>query len=388
MNYHRILEHKLAEHFKYNKQAIILLGARQIGKTTLLRRVFPDALYLLADEDPIAQTLETYSSKKYQSYIRGHKQVIIDEIHLISNPGRAVKILYDQFPGIQLIITGSSSLHIKNKTAESMAGRAFDYFLYPLTFWEMLFQLEVETEHKPHYIIDKIQTGDLTPTPHLFNTLDFLTPTLTYGLYPEIINRHQKEEYLLNLTSKAIFKDIVELNLIENREKAMELLQVLAYQIGNIISYSEISRKLGLSIPTVQRYIDIFEQSFLLYRLYPFSKNKRDEIGRAPKIYFWDVGLRNALITDFQKPQLRNDLGALFENFIISEIKKEISYKGLYYRVNYWRTKSGSEVDLVLSDPNELIGVEIKYSRGSVTQAFTNRYPEAKTMVINSENFY
>ncbi len=139
MNTYRILEEKLKKHFTYYKQALILLGARQVGKTTLLQKLFPNALYLLADEKPIVELLETYSSENYRKVLKNHKQVLIDEIHLIKNPGKAVKIIYDQFPGIQLIITGSSSLHIKNKTSESMAGRAIDYKLYPLTFWEFLF---------------------------------------------------------------------------------------------------------------------------------------------------------------------------------------------------------------------------------------------------------
>ena len=392
MNHYRILETKLKNHFKHFRQALILLGARQVGKTTLLKRIFPDALYLLADEKPILNLLETYSSANYKKFIKNHKQILIDEIHLLENPGRAVKIIYDVFPGIQLIITGSSSLHIKNKTAESMAGRAINYTLYPLTLWEYLYQLGIEQSKTPMFITDRIFQQKLSePSIHMYSLQDILQDVLVYGTYPELLNLKTKEEYqqyLRNLAEKAIFKDIIELNLIEHRAKALELLQILAYQIGNLINYAEISRRLGVTIPTVQRYIEIFEQSFILYRIYPFKQNKRQEILKTPKIYFWDLGIRNALINNFANIDIRNDAGAMFENFIISEIKKEISYKNLPFNVNYWRIKTGAEVDLVLNNHNTLIGIEIKFTKGQVTKAFKNRYPNTKTMVLTAENFW
>ena len=388
MNEYRVIEPKIKKHFDTYKQAIVLLGARQVGKTTLLKRLFPDALYLLVDEKPVIDLLETYSSDNYKKLLKKYNQVFIDEIHLLSNPGRAVKIIYDQFPGMQIIITGSSSLHIKNKTAESMAGRAIDYHLYPLTFWEYLYQLEIEKDKAPIKITDKIVGKHADKTVRLYSTKDLLFDVLKFGLYPEILNQIDSQTYLTNLAEKAIFKDIVELNLIENRSKALELLKVLAFQIGNLINYAELSRKLGLSIPTIQRYIEIFEQSFILFRLFPYSKNKRDEIGKSPKIYFWDIGLRNALINSFEDINLRDDIEAMFENFIISEVKKEIDYFDLNYNVNYWRIKSGSEVDLVLSNNSELHAVEIKINKGSVSKAFTNRYPHATTTVLTVENFF
>ena len=388
MKNYRIIAKTLEKHFDSFKQTLVLLGARQVGKTTLLKRLFPDALYLQADEKPVADLLEKFSSENYKKIIKNHQQIVIDEIHLISNPGRAVKLIYDQFPDLQIIITGSSSLHIKNKTAESMAGRAITYHLYPLTYTEYLHQLGVEKFESSSVILNKISSLDNSQTIKLYNLQDLLDGVLKYGLYPELLNQQEKIEYLENLSQRAIFKDIVELNLIENRAKALDLLKVLAYQIGNIISYAEISRKIGLTIPTIQRYIDIFEDSYIIFRLSPFSKNKRDEIGKSPKIYFWDLGIRNALINNFEDINIRSDAGALFENFIIAELKKENDYSKSRYALNYWRTKSGSEVDLVLFNHKEIIGVELKYNKGKMTTAFKNRYPEAKTVVINSENFY
>ena len=221
-----------------------------------------------------------------------------------------------------------------------------------------------------------------------FDQSSLLESLLLYGSYPAMINIPKDRKYLVELAETAVFKDIIELNLIDNRAKAKELLRLLAYQIGNLISYSEIGRKIGLNINTVQKYIEIFEQSFLLYRVYPFSKNKRREIAKTPKIYFWDLGIRNALIKNFDTLNVRSDSGAMFENFVVNEVKKLIEYENLDYEVNYWRLKSGSEVDLVLSTHKEIIGCEIKTKKGSFTPAFTRRYPEAKTHIITTENFY
>ncbi|MEI6221957.1 MAG: ATP-binding protein [bacterium] len=385
MKTNRILDNTLSTHFTTFKQALILLGARQVGKTTILKKLFPNALYLLVDEKPVQDILETYNIDTYRTIIGDTKQLFIDELHLLSNPGRAVKILVDQIPDIQIIVTGSSSLHIKNKTAESMAGRAIHYQLYPLTFGEYLHQQNIDTPYT--YIHQKILQNNAKKTIKTYNAQQILQHCLLYGLYPQANTPPQAKTYLQNLAEQAIFKDIIELNLIDNRAKAMELLKLLAYQIGNLISYSELSRTLQISSPTVQRYIEIFEQSFILFRLYPYTNNARDEIGKAPKIYFWDLGLRNAIINNFENIPLRIDAGAMFENFIISELKKEIAYLDLDYTLHYWRLKSGSEVDLVLSNNKKIIGCEIKFHQGKIAKAFLNRYPQAQTHVITADNF-
>ncbi len=381
----RILDKKLKNHFSKYKQAIVLLGARQVGKTTILRKLFPDAKYLLVDESSIFNILETYSSDSYKSLIGNADMIFIDELHLLSNPGRAVKLIYDQLPSVKVVVTGSSSLHIKNKTAESMAGRAINYSLYPLTLGEFLNQRDIE-ENFDINIIDRIVTNKLKDTLKTYDKDSILENIMLYGQYPHLVNNGLDTLYLKNMVDKFIFKDIIELNLIEDRFKALELLKLLAYQIGNIINYSEISIRIGLKIETVQRYIQIFEDSFIIYRLYPYSTKARDEIGKSPKIYFWDLGIRNALIDNFDNLNIRNDSGAIFENFVINEIKKEIDYYDLNYKVNYWRLKSGSEVDLILSNNNELIACEIKQRRGEFSKAFTNRYKNAKTCKITFDN--
>ena len=386
MNYTRHLELQLKDHFSKYKQAIVLLGARQVGKTTLLKRIFPDASYLLVDNEQTKNVLETYDINSYKQILGSSKQLIIDELHLLTDPGRAVKIIYDQLPDMQLIVTGSSALHIKNKSSESMAGRKMEYHLFPLTFSEYLVQRGIESTLN-HNIFSKI----INPygfVSRLFSPQEIVDHILIYGLYPEVLILTDPKRYLKELADSVLFKDILELNLIDNRSKAKELLKLLAYQIGNLINYSEISNKLRIDRRTVERYIDIFEQSYILFRVYPYSKNKRDEIGKMPKVYFYDLGIRNALIDNFDSSHLRSDFGAMFENFIIAEIVKTISYENLDFVLNFWRLKSGAEVDIVLSNLKDLYGVEVKYSEGQITKSFKSNYNHAQTRVISRNNFY
>jgi len=221
-----------------------------------------------------------------------------------------------------------------------------------------------------------------------FDVKSILNNILIYGQYPHLIKNPNDEKYLLNFVDSLIFKDILELNLIENKKLAADLLKLLAFQIGNLISYAELASNLKADQRTIKRYIEIFEQSFILFRLYPYSKNKRDEIFKAAKIYFFDTGVRNALIGDFSDLEARIDKGALFENFIISELIKQNSYLDKNYKFFYWRTKQGSEIDVVMERAGELIGVEVKYGRKAINKAFKNRYPAAKVRITTADNFY
>ena len=387
----RHLDLKINEHFKKYKQILILLGSRQVGKTTIIKKLLPECAYFLVDNEPIRKILETYDIEAYKTLLsKKTGVVVIDEIHLLSDPGRAAKIIYDQLSDINLIITGSSSFHIKNKTGESLAGRKIDYNIFPLTFSEYLNQKGVEVDlnfnilekvinSKQYFVADKLYPFDLK---------NILENVLLYGLYPQLIDNPNDEKYLLNFVDSLIFKDILELNLIEDKRLARNLLRLLAFQIGNMINYAELARSLQADQRTIKRYIEIFEQSFIIFRLYPYSKKKRDEIIKAEKIFFYDTGIRNALIGDFSSLDARADKGALFENFIISELVKQNSYTEKNYRFYYWRTKQDSEIDIVLEKGQELIGVEIKYHRGAINQAFKNRYPEARVMTVTGGNFY
>jgi len=387
----RHLDIKISKHFKKYKQVLILLGSRQVGKTTLVKKIFPDVDYFLVDNEPIRKIFETYDIEAYKILInKNSKQIIIDEIQLLSNPGRAVKIIYDQIDNINIIITGSSSFHIKNKTGESLAGRKIDYNIYPLTFSEYLNQKGIEQDLNFN-ILEKIiydQKYNSKNQLYKFDIKNILNNILIYGQYPYLIKNPNDEKYLLNFTDSLIFKDILELNLIENKKLARDLLKLLAFQIGNLINYSELASSLNADQRTIKRYIEIFEQSFILFRLYPYSKNKRDEIVKTAKIFFYDTGIRNSLIEDFSNLDARVDKGALFENFIISELVKQNSYLEKNYKFFYWRTKQGSEIDVVMEKINEVIGVEIKYKHKAINRAFKNRYPEAVTRIITADNFY
>lgn len=387
----RHLDFKINQHFEKYKQVLILLGSRQVGKTTMVKKIFPQADYFLVDNEPIKKILESYDIETYKTLINKNSQeVIIDEIHLLDNPGRAVKIIYDQLENIKLIITGSSSFHIKNKTGESLAGRKIDYNIYPLTFSEYLNQKGI-TRDLNFNILEKIiddQKYNPNDQFYKFDIKNILNNVLIYGQYPHLIEHPNDEKYLRNFVDSLIFKDILELNLIEDKKLAKDLLKLLAFQIGNLINYSELANSLKADQRTIKRYIEIFEQSFVLFRLYPYSKNKRDEISKAAKIYFYDTGVRNALIGDFSALEARTDKGALFENFIISELTKQDSYADKNCKFYYWRTKQGSEIDVVLEKMNELIGVELKYKRKAINKAFKNRYPEAKVRLLTADNFY
>ena len=391
MNKQRHLDQQLQEHFDRYKQVMVLLGSRQVGKTTILKRLFPQAEYFLIDNEPIRKIFETYDIQTYKTLIPEKvEHIVIDEVHLLNNPGRAVKILYDQLNNLKITITGSSSLHIKNKTGESLAGRKIDYHMYPLTFSEYLQQKNIEKELNFN-ILEKVVGPEDKMSARNFYKFDMagiLAMILIYGQYPFLIESPRDERYLLNFVDSLIFKDIMELQLIEDKKLASNLLKLLAFQIGNLVNYSELADSLGADQRTVKRYIEIFEQSFIIYRLYPYTTNKRNEISKSPKIYFADTGIRNAIINNFIDLEIRPDKGALFENFIINELIKQNDYTQKGYKFYYWRTKQGSEVDLVMEKNNDLIALEIKYKKGAVSRAFKNRYPQARQKVITANNFY
>lgn len=386
----RHLDTTLIDHHTRYKESLILLGPRQVGKSTILKKLFPDAHYLTLDNEYTRATLEQYDLSSYQQIITtSDKVVIIDEIQELHNPGRAAKIIYDQMPHIKLMLTGSSALNIKNKTSESLAGRKIDYQLFPLTLSEYLVQNKLE-QSLNFDAFQKIITHKLPKqVSRPYDHQSVLNHILMYGLYPATIDHPNKELYLKNLIESTIFKDLIELKLLENRRAALSLLSLLALQIGSLTSYASLANQLDIDQRTVKRYIELFEQSFIIFRLYPYGSNKRDEIGKAPKVYFHDIGLRNALISNFNPLPSRADAGQLFENFIITEILKYNEYGNFGFRLNYWRTKSGSEIDLVLSKSDgTLLAVEIKNQSRRVNKSFVTRYPQAKMVVVSRHNYW
>lgn len=380
----RHLDEALLKHFKKYKEVLILLGARQTGKTTILKRLFPQAQYLTADTEPVKNVLEKYDPAVYRQLLNHKtKVVVIDEIHQLSDPGRAAKIFFDQLTRYRLIVTGSSAFNIKNKTAESLAGRKIDYRLFPLTLSEYLVQSGLEQK------LSLIDAAKLKPAVKAYDRQALLNNLLLYGLYPAMLSHPSDPVYLTNLIDSVVFRDLVEMSLVENKSAALGLLKLLAYQIGSLVNYAELAAKLGVSARTVKRYLELFEQSFIIFTLKPFTGRRRDEIAKMPKVYFYDLGLRNALINNFEPMATRGDLGQVFENFVIAEISKANYYGRFNYRLNYWRTKSGSEVDLVLSRSGQkVLALEIKARAKKLNRAFANRYPQAKIAVINRDNFW
>lgn len=381
----RFLDSKLENHFQKYKEVLVLLGARQVGKTTILKKIFPQAQYLSVDTDPVRNVFNRFDSNAYKQILKPDaKYVVIDEIHKLSDPGRTAKIFYDQIPEHRLIITGSSAFNIKNKATESLAGRKIEYHLYTLTFSEYLFQKGI-VDTLSNLFLDRFEKNKV----YSFDLGSILDNVLIYGLYPEMIARPSDNVYLTNLVDSVVFKDLLDLSLIENREGAINLLKLLAHQIGQLVNYTELSTRLGMDVKTIKRYINLFEQNFIIFKVLPYSTKRRDEIGKMPKIYFYDLGLRNALIENFQPINNRSDSGQLFENFIISEVLKTNYYGDFGYKMNFWRTKQGSEIDLVLSKTDgELRGIEIKSSARVGGVAFLNRYPQSKVITINKQNFY
>ncbi|MBU0998606.1 ATP-binding protein [Patescibacteria group bacterium] len=386
----RHLDQALASHFTKYNEVLVLLGARQVGKTTILKRIFSDAHYLVVDNEPIKNALERYDPAVYKQLLNSNDSlIVVDEIHKLSDPGRAAKIFFDQLPEYKLIITGSSAFNIKNKASESLAGRKIDYYLYPLSLSEYLVQNGLENTLSFRPMENLLKGGE---TEEIFRPYDHkavLNNILVYGLYPAMQSHPSDSVYLTNLIDSVVFKDLVELSLLENKPAALSLLKLLAYQIGSQVNYAELASKLGIGARTVKRYIELFEQSFIIFTIKPYTSRKRDEIAKMPKVFFYDLGLRNALINNFDPVENRGDSGQLFENFIVSELFKYNYYGNFGYNFNYWRTKGGSEVDLVLSKSNhDIIAVEIKSKSQRINQAFMSRYPESRMVVISKDNYW
>ena len=385
----RHLDDTITTHIQSLKEVLILLGARQVGKTTLLQRLFPHAQYATVDNEHVRHILDRYDITAYRELVpQGTTLLILDEVHLLKDPGRAVKIFYDQMPSVRLIVTGSSAFWIKNRATESLAGRKIDYHLFPLTMSEYLVQTGSAGDLF-YPVLRHLTTGVRFPKERIypFDASSLTNAALRFGLYPAVIQHPQKEIYLKNLIDSVVFRDLLELSLLENRPAARNLLRLLAFQVGNLVNISELASKLSIDAKTVRRYLTLFEQSFIVFTLPPYTKNGRKEIEKMAKVYFFDCGLRNALIDNFQPMESRADQGALFENLVISEVYKSNIYAGLGYTLHFWRTTDGSEVDLVLTKGDAVTGIEIKSSNRRPNRAFLQRYPSATLTTVTPSNY-
>lgn len=383
---YRQLSKKLVETVKTSTKVLVLIGGRQTGKTTLLKNTFPQGTFINLEKSDYIDIFNSRDLAKIESIISQEsktntKLLILDEVQRLTNPGLVIKLIHDEIPDIKLIISGSSALEIANKANESLAGRKNLIELFPLTFQEKLIQtgkIKTAKEKKNLTILNK-------------TTVSFqseLLESMRYGMYPDLLNLDDKEGYLLELADSTIFKDVFYLNLVKSTKNLQSLLKLLAYQIGQQVNVTDLGSRIGIARPTVLEYMEILKKTYVIHTLSPFTKKRRDEIGKTEKIYFWDLGVRNAIINDFSPIEFRRDFGSIFENFAITELIKLNKYNNLRFNFHYWKTKWGSEVDLIMSKDEEIIASEIKTRTGSVTTAFTNTYPDSKAQVINTNNIF
>ncbi len=365
----RILQNIIQDELKTFNKAIVILGSRQVGKTTLLQQLVKekkDVLYFNADE-PNVRTLFSNVGKQLLSRLFGAaKYIVIDEAQRVENIGLTLKIITDQMPDVQLFVSGSSSLDLANKINEPLTGRKLEHRLYPVSFKEMV-------EHT-----------------NLWEEKNKLETRLLYGYYPEIVTYPGKEITLLqNLTGSYLYQDILSFGLIRKPIILDKLLKALALQIGQEVKYNELAQTVGADKETVERYIDLLEKVFIVFRLPALNRNVRNEIKKGKKIYFYDTGIRNAIIGDFNNFKSRPDSGALWENFIISERVKYLDYNGFYGRYYFWRTTQQQEIDFIEEQDGQFSLYEFKLNpkrKHNFSKTFLNKYPVKQHQIITPEN--
>jgi len=351
------------------RKVIVLTGARQVGKTTLLKMMFhqiDDTLWLNADESPVRDRLSKQSVENLKGVVGKYKWVVIDEIQRIANAGLLLKILADHFQNTQFFVTGSSALDIADNIFEPLTGRHLLFHLHPLMMGEMypkLSSFEIEQKCDFH---------------------------LVHGCYPDVYNHPDVAAVLLkNLASQYLYKDVLAWKDIRKPQLLEKLLELLAHQAGSEVSYAELAGQLHIKSETVESYIDLLEKSFVVFRLSAMSNNPRKEVSKMSKIFFWDNGIRNAVIENFNDISNRRDIGSLWENFVVSERKKWLAWNKPHIKSYFWRNYNQSEVDYVEQDGNMIHAYEIKWNsqkKHNVSRAFMNAYPEATVQIITPRN--
>lgn len=350
-------------------KAIILMGARQVGKSTLLQLLLgqrQDVLWLNGDNNDVQTLFTAISAERIHSLMGTKRVLVIDEAQRIPNIGVQLKIIIDQLSDVQVIATGSSSFELASKVNEPLTGRKREFKLYPLTFSEM-------AEHSS-----------------LIEELRLIPHRLVYGYYPEVVATPGQEANILKeLTDSYLYRDILTLDKVAKSDKLVLLLKALAMQIGSQVSYNELSGLVGIDAKTIERYITVLEQSYIIFRLGSFSRNLRNELKFSKKIYFWDMGIRNAVIGNFSLAETRSDIGAMWENFAIAERMKQINYRHPFAQSYFWRTKQQTEIDYIEELDGSLQAFEFKWNERKSPRcplAFSNAYPDAAFSVITPSN--
>lgn len=352
------------------QKAIVIMGARQVGKSTLLKDLFAnrqDVLWMNGDDQDVRNLFDNLSSTRAKAIIGKSNILIIDEAQRITDIGLKIKLFTDQVEGVQVIATGSSSFELANRLNEPLTGKKREFKMFPITFSEMVNHTSLLDE--------------LRMIPH----------RMVYGYYPEVVtNLGDEKNILKELADSYLYRDILSLDNISKPEKLVKLLQALALQIGEQVSYNEVGQLIGIDPKTVEKYVDVLEKCYVIFRLGSFSRNLRNELKNSRKIYFWDLGIRNAVIGNFSNIENRADVGALWENYVISERMKKKLYSDTFTNFWFWRTQQQKEVDLIEEEDGKMHAYEFKWNpkkaNVKVPDSFAKAYPDATFDVITNEN--
>ena len=366
----RSIKEQIDSHL-YKGKAVIVVGPRQVGKTTLLRMLTADTdrevLVWNCDDPDVRKKLNEPTSTELGAETANADLILIDEAQRVKNIGITLKLLIDNYPEKQVVVTGSSAIELSNSINEPLTGRKYEYVMFPFSTEELIKEFGATEERR------------------------MLERRLIYGSYPEVVNHPGEErETLIDLANSYLYKDIFSFQDVRKPEIIEQLLQALALQVGSEVSFNELGRLLGLTSITVQRYIDLLEKSFVLFHLRSFSRNVRSELKKSRKIYFYDNGVRNAILGDYKPLDLRTDTGALWENFVISERIKHNSYNTYYGKSYFWRTQQQQEIDYIEDFDGVLHTDEFKWSTTKLprlTETFAKNYPDHTFAIVTPDNY-
>lgn len=350
-------------------KVILLFGPRQSGKTTLVREMVTDSgldsLWLSGDESDTRALLSNTTSTRLKALFGSKKLVIIDEAQRISNIGLTLKLCADMIPETQIIATGSSAFELANATSEPLTGRKYEYHLFPLSYGEMVAHHDIVIEKR------------------------LLEHRLVFGMYPEVVTSPGEERELLSLLADSyLYKDIFSLGLVKKPALLERIVQALALQIGSEVSYNELGQLVGADKETIERYINMLEKCYVVFRLTSFSRNLRNELKKSRKIYFWDTGVRNAVIRNFNPLHFRQDIGGLWENFLVAERLKQNHYEGQLPNYWFWRTHAQQEIDYIEEQGGVLSAWEFKWKANKpprVPKSFLDAYPGCITGYVTPD---
>jgi len=351
-------------------KVIVIMGARQVGKTSLVREILrgrDDVLWLSGDEPDTIRLFSDLSAVRFQAFAGNRRIAVVDEAQRIPDIGLRLKLLIDQLPDLRLIAAGSSSFELANRTNEPLTGRKWEYRMFPLSFSELVRHHGLLTERR------------------------LLPHRLVFGSYPEVVTSQGMEEELLKgISESCLYRDVLAAGLLKKPDHLVRLLQALAWQIGSRVSWTEVGQLCGLDYKTIEKYVLILEQSYVIFRLGSFSRNLRNELKNTRKVFFHDNGIRNAVISDFTPLENRSDAGALWENYLISERMKLISGQRLLSNGYFWRTHQQNEIDYVEENGRSLSACEFKWNEKAkvrTPKAFLEAYPNSTFRVIHPGNY-